>query len=396
MVACYAGPTPRASHGSGKHWQASSRPSAPALLPRRYSANSRTRIGRLRILPKRLFGHPRDPGVPAPDRSEGATVEVVYRRPPDDVRRFRQEVLHDGPSCKVSVFHVEEDLNIGDITVGSGGAVLWYLFPGRPFEVAAVHDATGRRLGYYTNFIRTPSIEADRWNLTDLYLDVWQGSGEPARLLDTEDLADAVASGIIESEEAQAVRAEADAVLRAAQNGRWPPRLVRDYPLEDVPALRLRRDDPGTYFANLIVGRLIAFGIYAFGAVSITSLAFAAVTDAFYGSRSGLLAWMAVVAIELVVLFGLSLAGRLPATRRPRREEVVTERILFIGALIAGLAVFVYPDGDMWRGGLLGIYSTLAVFLAVFAAVRFRYERNFPTLAVVGFFVCLVALIVLL
>lgn len=229
-----------------------------------------------------------------------------------------------------------------------------------------------------------------------MYLDVWQGSDEPARLLDSDDLADAVASGIIEPEEAQAVRAEADAVLRAARNGRWPPRLVRDYPLEDVPALRLRRDDPGTYFANLIVGRLIAFGIYALGAVSITSLAFAAVTDAFYGSRSGLVAWITVVAIELVVLFGLSLAGRLPATRRPRREEVVTERILFIGALIAGLAVFVYPDGSMWRGGLLGIYGTLAVFLAVFAAARFRYERNFPTLAVVGFFVCLVALIVLL
>lgn len=323
-------------------------------------------------------------------------MDVVYRRLPDEVRRFRQEVLHDGPACKVSVFHVDADLNIGDITVSSGGAILWYLFPGRPFEVAAVHDATGRRLGYYTNFIRTPSIEPGRWDLTDLYLDVWQESGEQARLLDTDELAEAVASGAIEPDEARAVEAEAEAVLRAARSGRWPPRLVRGYPLEDVPALRLRRDDPGTYFANLIVGRLIAFGIYALGAVSITSLAFAAVTDAFYGSRLGLLVWMTVVGIELLVLFGLSLAGRLPATRRPKREEVVTEKILFIGALIAGLAVFLYPDGRLWRSGLVGIYVTLAVFLAVFAATRLRFERNFPTLAVVGFVMCLVALAVLI
>ncbi len=343
-----------------------------------------------------MFGHLRGPRVPAPDRSDGVSVEVVYRRPPDDVRRFRQEVLHDGSSCKVSVFHVEEDLNIGATTVSGGGAILWFLFPGRPYEVAAVYDATGQRLGYYTNFIRTPSIESGRWDLTDLYLDVWQGSDEQPQLLDSDDLAAAVASGAIEPEEAKAVEAEAEAVLRAAQNGRWPPKLVRNYPLEDVPALRLRRDDPGTYFANLIVGRLIAFGIYALGAVSITSLAFAAVTDAFYGSRSGLIAWMTVVAIEFVVLFGLSLAGQLPATRRPRREEVVTERILFIGALIAGLALFVYPDGRLWRSGLMGIYGTLAVFLAVFAAVRFRFERNFPILAVVGFVMCLVALVVLL
>ncbi len=323
-------------------------------------------------------------------------MEVVYRRLPDEVQRFRQEVLHDGPSCKVSVFHVETKLNIGDTTVGPGGAILWYLFPGRPYEVAAVHDATGRRLGYYTNFIRPPLIEPDCWDLTDLYLDVWQGSGEPARLLDADELAEAVESGVVGLDEARAVEAEAEAVLRSARSGRWPPRLVRQYPLEDVPALRLLRDDPGTYFANLIVGRLIAFGMYAFGALSITSLAFAAVTDAFHGSRPGLVAWISVIAIELVVLFGLSLAGRLPATRRPRREEVVTERILFIGALIAGLAVFLYPDGRLWRNGLLGIYGTLAVFLAVFAAARFRFEQRFPNLAVIGFVMCLVALAVLL
>lgn len=287
-------------------------------------------------------------------------------------------------------------LNIGDITVGPGGVILWYLFPGRPYEVAAVHDATGRQLGYYTNFIRTPSIESGRWDLTDLYLDVWQGSGEPARLLDTDDLAEAVATGVVGADEARAVEAEAEAVLRAARSGRWPPRLVRQYPLEDVPALRLLRDDPGTYFANLIVGRLIAFGIYAFGALSITSLAFAAMTDAFHGSRPALVAWMSVIAIELAVLFGLSLAGRLPATRRPRREEVVTEKILFIVALIAGLAVFLYPDGSLWRNGLLGIYGTLAVFLAIFAAARLRFERRFPSLAVIGFVMCLVAMAVLL
>lgn len=296
----------------------------------------------------------------------------------------------------MTVFHVETPLRVGKAEVGSGGAILWFLFPGRPYEVAAVYDATGKRLGYYTNFIRLPVIEHGRWDLTDVYLDVWQAPGEPAVLLDQDDLVEAVAGETIGPDEARAVEAEAEAVLRAAHAGRWPPKVVREYPLEDVPALRLRRDEPGTYFANLIVGRLIAFGIYALGAVSVTSLAFAALTDAFHGSRAGLVAFASVVAIEFVVLFGLSLAGRLPATRRPRREEILTEKILFVGALIAGLAVFLYPDGELWRGGLMGIYSALAVFLAVFALARFRYERRFPVLAVTGVLVCLAALAVLI
>ncbi|MFW6090011.1 MAG: DUF402 domain-containing protein, partial [Gemmatimonadota bacterium] len=251
-------------------------------------------------------------------------------------------------------------------------------------------------LGHYTNFIRPPVVEGNRWEITDLWLDVWQSPGGRARLLDADELEAAVAAGAIDAAEARGVEAEAAAVLRAAEAGRWPPRIVGEYPLADVPALRLRRDEPGTYYANLIVGRLIAFGIYALGAISLTSLAFAALTEAFHGSRPALVSWGSVIGIELLVLFGLSMAGRLPATRRPRPEEVLTERILFIGALVTGLAVFLYPDVELWRGGLMGIYGALGVFLGVFAAARLRWEERFPVLAVAGLVVCAAALAVLL
>jgi len=326
-------------------------------------------------------------------------VEVVYTRLPHDVRRFRQELLHDGPDCRITLMEVDTGtapLKVGDIRLREGSVVMWYLFPGRAWEVAAAYDVLGRLQGYYTNFIRPPRLEPGRWHLTDLYLDVWQPAEGDARLLDAEDLEAAVAAGTVQPAEARAVEDEAAAVLRAAASGRWPPRIVREYPLADVPALRLRRDDPGTYYANLIVGRLIAFGIYSLGAISLTSLAFAALTEAFHGNRPALISWGVVIAIELVVLFGLSLAGRLPATRRPRPEEVLTERILFIGALVTGLAVFLYPDVELWRGGLMGIYGTLAVFLGVFAVARLRWEQRFPVLAVAGLLVCALAFVVLL
>ncbi len=331
--------------------------------------------------------------------SDVPTVEVVYVRLPERTARFHQELLHDGPDCRITLMRVDEamaPLEIGDARLEAGASVLWYLFPGRAWEVAAVHDEAGRLRGHYTNFIRPPRIDAARWELTDLWLDVWQTPGGRARLLDADELEAAVAAGVIEPAEARGVEAEAAAVLRAAEAGRWPPRIVHEYPLADVPALRLRRDDPGTYYANLIVGRLIAFGIYALGAISLTSLAFAALTEAFHGNRPALVSWGSVIGIELLVLFGLSMAGRLPATRRPRPEEVLTERILFIGALVTGLAVFLYPDVELWRGGLMGIYGALGVFLGVFAAARLRWEERFPVLAVAGLVVCVVAFVVLI
>ena len=45
---------------------------------------------------------------------------------------------------------------------------------------------------------------------------------------------------------------------------------------------------------------------------------------------------------------------------------------------------------------LTGLYATLALFLAIFAVSRARFDRRFPVLAVTGLAVCAVALLVLL
>ena len=323
----------------------------------------------------------------------------MYRRLPDSVKTFRQEILHDGPNCKFSLLILPEDsepLNVGEVQLEPGGAILWYLFPDRSYEVGAVYDPHGRLLGWYTNLLRLPEISEGRWELTDLFLDVWQPPDGPARLLDEEDLAAALEAGAISRVEARQIDAEAGAVLRSARAGRWPPTIVHRYPLEAVGSLRLRRDEPAKYAANLVINRLIGFGMYLFGAISLTSLLFAAFTDAFSGPGTALTVWKTVIGVEAVVLFLFAMVGRLPATQRPRPEESLDEKILFIGSVVTALAVFLYPDSRLWRSALIAIYSILFLFLSIFAIARSRWERRFPVLAVAGILVCLFALAVLL
>lgn len=328
------------------------------------------------------------------------TVQIVYTRLPGDVRRYTQELLYDGPACKITLMRHGLDaspLRIGEAELEPGGAVMWFVFPGRAYEIASVYDRNGGFLGHYTNLIRAPNLETGVWSLTDLFLDIWQPPDRTARLLDEDELEAAVESGVVDAQEASAIRAEATAVLRAARANRWPPGVVTRHRLDDAPSLRYRRDAPGMFFANLITGRVIAFGIYALGAISLTSVVFAALTDAFLpGGSPARRLWLGTIVTELVVLLTLALAGRLPATRRPRPEEAVTERILVIGTVVAGAAVLLYPDGRLWRAALAGLYIVLAVFLAIFAVSRARFDRRFPALAITGLLVCLIALVVLL
>jgi len=135
---------------------------------------------------------------------------------------------------------------------------------------------------------------------------------------------------------------------------------------------------------------------FTISSISLTSLLFAAFTNAFGGPGPALTAWKTVIGLEAGILFLFAAVGRLPATRRPRPEESLDERILFIGSVVTALAVFLYPDGRLWRSALIAIYSILALFLAIFAVARLRWERRFPVLAFAGILVCMFALAVLL
>lgn len=289
---------------------------------------------------------------------------------------------------------------MGDVaTLPVGSAVLWFTFPDAPYEVAACYDPTGDLVGYYTNLVRPPELGPGRWRITDLFLDVWQAPKGRPLVLDQAEFDAALDAGVINEEDATAARRALGFVLDRIRGRKWPPRVVRSWPLRAVPGLRLRRLSPGSYFANLISGRIIAFGLYMFAAFSITSFVFAALPSTSAGATRTV--WLGVILIEALILLPLALSGRLPATRwawllggRVPGDRVASatvgpvavpdERTLFVGTLVMGLAVLVVQDRGMWRAPLVAIYAALAVFLSVFAVCRLLFDREFPLMAAAG------------
>lgn len=334
---------------------------------------------------------------------------------------YRQELLEDTPEYKVTLLIRPPDadpLEVDeDIRLPGGSYLLWFTFPGAWHEVAAFHDPSGRLVGYYANVIhpadladppapgrragsagpgrrRSEGRNAARWRIRDLFLDVWTPPHGPPRVLDEEEFEEARRRGWIDEEEAERAEAERDRILARAAVGRWPPDPVPRRALEAVPFLRLRRDDPGTYWAALLAGRIIGYGLYLLGAICVTSLAFAAATNVLEpgGAHEW---WIAAIAAEAGILLPLALSGRLPATRWPRPAPT-DERTFFLGTVAAGVAVLVVQDADVWRELLAGLYATLGLFLLLFAVCRTLFERRLPMLALTGCLLSAVALVVLL
>ena len=346
-----------------------------------------------------LFGARRR-GLRAARRIPGTApfVDVEVRRG-RDVKRFRQELLADWPDMKITLQLLDRSFppaRLDDATtLGPGCLLVWYLWPGQPFEIGIFHHPRGALLGHYVNLIRPPRLDAPPWIIDDLYLDVWVPAGGRGVLLDEGELSGAVERGELVDAEADEVRALGARWLEATDRPRWLPARVRRWPVERVSALRLRRDAPGTFHAARVSGRIIAYGLYAMGAVSATSIAFAAFTDAFTVAGPAQRLWKLAIAAEALALAPFALLGRLPATRWPQ-PPLVDERSLFVATLVSGLAVLGLNARGEWSDALLPVYGTLGLFSLIFAASRWWFDREVPVFALAGVAMTLVALAFLL
>ena len=166
----------------------------------------------------------------------GTTVDIRYRRLGRPPETYRQQVLESDPRGIVTFqphAPVDAPLAAADATIlEPGSPVVWFTFPGAWHDIGIFHLADGTPTGLYANIL-TPVefVSRDRWETTDLCLDVWVPRGGTACLLDEEELADAEEAGLVAPAVAARAREEADAVMAALVSASWPPALVAQWSL---------------------------------------------------------------------------------------------------------------------------------------------------------------------
>lgn len=169
-------------------------------------------------------------------------IEIRYRRPPDRLDVFVQDLVIDEPDHKVTLHDpstLTAPLTVGrQIIYEPGAPIVWYVFPTAWYDIGAFHLTDGTFTGYYVNLITPPRLGGRTWTLFDLCLDVWIDPGGDFSVLDQDEFDEAVDSEWLDSATAERARHELDRVLQAAASGRFPPSLVRRYPLQRVRDLR--------------------------------------------------------------------------------------------------------------------------------------------------------------
>ena len=120
----------------------------------------------------------------------------------------------------------------GDLMLEPGSLALWFTFPDLWHDIGRFHAADGRETGLYANVLTPVEVRGRVWHTTDLYLDVWRPVGGFARILDEDELEEALRAGHVDAGTAQRAREEAAGLHKRAGDGSWPPPVVEAWSLE--------------------------------------------------------------------------------------------------------------------------------------------------------------------
>lgn len=168
------------------------------------------------------------------------SVHIHYRRLPERVDTYVQALLHDGEDVKVTFqpsTPIDDPLRVeGRVILEPGSPVVWFTFPDAWHDIGRFHLADGTFTGVYANVLtpvrlHEPGDEPAEWETTDLFLDVWRGAGGEVRVLDEDEWARAGQAGVLPDDWARRAREEADALVTAEAEGRWPPNAVDTWTL---------------------------------------------------------------------------------------------------------------------------------------------------------------------
>ena len=148
------------------------------------------------------------------------TVLLTYKRPPNRVNHFQQELLYLGDDVIVTSQRVKPSSPIvqnGRMVLGDNFAAVWFVFTDLWYDVGKVYNLENEWTGYYCDVLKPVKRSVDatgklnRFEITDLFLDLWINPDGTYEIQDEDEFEDAVQDGAIDA----ALEGKALEVLKA-------------------------------------------------------------------------------------------------------------------------------------------------------------------------------------
>lgn len=163
------------------------------------------------------------------------TITLTYKRLPDRLNYFEQQLLYEDKNVIVTTQSVTPSapIIINDETVlGDNFSVIWFVFTGLWYDIGKVYNLNSEWTGYYCDIILPVERTPDKFEIVDLFLDLWVSPDGTYEIQDEDEFETALENGIIDTELAEKAHFALSNLINKVKTGNFPPEFVKDFSTE--------------------------------------------------------------------------------------------------------------------------------------------------------------------
>ena len=157
------------------------------------------------------------------------TIELIYKRLPNRVNHFQQNLLYEDSKVIVTSQQVKPSnpILIDGVTVlGDDFTAIWFVFADRWFDIGKIYNRDNQFTGYYCDIIMPMKRTESNYEITDLFLDLWVSPDGSYQLHDEDEFEAAIQNNWIRSDLAEKARNMLQNLISEIESSVFPPEIV--------------------------------------------------------------------------------------------------------------------------------------------------------------------------
>ena len=161
------------------------------------------------------------------------TITLTYKRLPDRVNYFQQELLYEDSEVIVTSQRIKPSSPIvlnGETVLGDNFTAVWFVFTGLWYDIGKIYNLDNEWTGYYCDIMMPVKRSSDQFEIVDLFLDLWVSPDGSYEIQDEDEFETALEEGVITPELAEKARNALNDLIDAVTSGRFPPEFVQNFP----------------------------------------------------------------------------------------------------------------------------------------------------------------------
>ena len=157
------------------------------------------------------------------------TIELIYKRPPNRVNHFQQNLLYEDDNVIVTTQRIKPSSPIiidGVTVLGDNYRAVWFVFANRWYDIGKIYNLEDHFTGYYCDIILPMKRTDTHFEITDLFLDLWVSPEGSYQVEDEDEFELAIARNWIQTDLANQARRALQGLIAEIQSGAFPPEIT--------------------------------------------------------------------------------------------------------------------------------------------------------------------------